>query len=370
MSVIDVHAERPYQVRIGPGVFDRAVALTDGAERVAIIHPLVMADRADHLAQDLRLAGRAVTLIEVPAGEQAKTVELLTQCWAELAEGGFTRTDVVIGLGGGSTTDLAGFVAASWLRGIGYVSMPTTVLAMVDAAVGGKTGINVPAGKNLVGAFYEPLGVLCDLDVLVGLPMAEVSAGLGEVVKCGFIADERILELVEQDPADAMDVTSVRFAELVRRAVQVKATTVSADLREATSTDDKVGREALNYGHTLAHAIEKHEHFERRHGEAVAIGMVFVAEVASLALGLPDEVVARHRRVLASVGLPTGYGDDVWPELRHTMSLDKKARGSRLRLVALRDVGHVTILDGPDEAVLAQAWARVVDPSASGPRQL
>lgn len=355
MATIDVHAEKPYQVQIGAGASAGLAGLVGGASRVAIIHPPVMADQAQLLGQPLSDAGVVVTHIEVPPGESAKTVEVLADCWDELASAGLTRNDVVVGLGGGSTTDLAGFVAASWLRGIGFVSVPTTVLAMVDAAVGGKTGINVPAGKNLVGAFHEPLGVLCDLDLLVGLWPAEVASGLGEVVKCGFIADERILELVEQDPVEAADVTSVRFAELVRRAVQVKATTVSADLRESTSSGDRVGREALNYGHTLAHAIEQREHFGRRHGEAVAIGMVFVAEVARRTLGLDAATVQRHRDVLSSLRLPTTYDGD-WDELRATMSLDKKARGSRLRLVGLRELGHVSIIDGPDEDVLEESF--------------
>lgn len=355
MATITVQAERPYQVHIAPGALDQLEGLVGSASRVVVVHPPVMTDAAARLAASLE-TGRRVHTVEVPDGEQAKTAAVLQHCWDELASFGMTRSDVVIGLGGGATTDLAGFVAATWLRGVGYISIPSTVLAMVDAAVGGKTGINVPAGKNLVGAFHEPLGVICDLDLLQGLPRAEVVSGLAEVVKCGFIADARILELVEQDPAESVDVTSVRFAELVRRAVQVKATTVSADLREATSTVDAVGREALNYGHTLAHAIEKHQNFSWRHGEAVAIGMVFVAEVAHRLVGLDETVVRRHREVLESVGLPIAYNAAKWETLRATMSLDKKARGNALRLVVLRDVGDVTILESPPEDVLLEAW--------------
>lgn len=356
MQTIQVAAERPYEVAIGAGALAGLPGLLQGASRVAIIHQGVVQDHARRLAQELAAQGLATSTVLVPEGEAAKTAEVLAACWDELAAAGLTRNDVVVGMGGGATTDLAGFVAATWLRGVGFVSVPTTVLAMVDAAVGGKTGINVPAGKNLVGAFHEPRGVLCDLDLLLGLPPREVSSGLAEVVKCGFIADERILELVEQDPSEATDVSTVRFAELVHRAVAVKAATVSADLREATSRGDQVGREALNYGHTLGHAIEAYQHFSWRHGEAISIGMVFVAEVSARVLGLPGEVVQRHRRVLASVGLPVAYNAAEWPVLRATMSLDKKARGTALRLVGLREVGQVSIIDSPAEGVLLEAW--------------
>lgn len=356
MATLQVQAEHPYEVQIGTGVIDRIDELVAGAARAAIIHQPVMSDQAERLALRLKQAGVEPTTIEIPPGEPAKTGQVLQRCWDDLAMAGLTRSDVVIGIGGGAATDLAGFVAATWLRGVGYISIPTTVLAMVDAAVGGKTGINIAAGKNLVGAFHEPRGVLCDLDLLVGLPSAEVASGLAEVIKCGFIADPRILELVEQDPVEAVDVTTVRLAELVRRAIAVKARVVSGDLREATSTTDQVGREALNYGHTLGHAIEQFQHFTWRHGEAVAIGMVFAAEVARQTVGLPAEVVQRHRAILTSVGLPTVYNAGKWSTLRATMSLDKKARGSALRLVGLRDVGRVTIMEAPDEAILEEAW--------------
>ncbi|HNV09991.1 MAG TPA: 3-dehydroquinate synthase [Propionibacteriaceae bacterium] len=357
MTSIEVRADRPYVVEVASGALSGLRPLLGDAQRVAILHPGVLANRASALAHHLGDDGIVATLIELPDAEESKTAAVLVSCWDALAEAGFTRSDVVVGLGGGATTDLAGFVAASWLRGVGFISVPTSVLAMVDAAVGGKTGINIAAGKNLVGAFHEPLGVLCDLDLLAELPASEVSSGLAEVIKAGFIADPRILDLVEQDPADARDVGSVRFAELVRRAIAVKAATVSSDLREATSVGDRVGREALNYGHTLGHAIEAHQHFTWRHGEAVSVGMVFAAELSHRELGLDTATVARHRDVLASVGLPISYNLARFDVLRAAMSLDKKARGSRLRMVGLREVGHVSIIDGPDEDALAASYA-------------
>ena len=180
-------------------------------------------------------------------------------------------------MGGGALTDLAGFVAATWLRGVRVVLLPTTLLAMVDAAIGGKTAVNIPAGKNLVGAFHAPAGVLCDLTTLVSLPRADYVSGLAEVIKAGFIADPAILDLIEDDPDGACSPEGVHTRELVERAVRMKAGVVSADFREAGV------REILNYGHTLGHAIERAEDYRFRHGDAVAIGMVYAAALGRMA---------------------------------------------------------------------------------------
>lgn len=358
ITSVRVDTARPYGVHIGAGASALLAETVQGAAQVAIIHPEVMTPVVQRLAASLD--GVRVLPLVVPAGETAKTPEVLVHCWNQLAEQAFTRNDVVVGIGGGSTTDLAGFVAASFLRGIDFVSVPTTVLAMVDAAVGGKTGINVPAGKNLVGAFWEPRAVLCDLALLDGLPAAEVSSGLAEVVKAGFSHDPTILDLVEADPAEARDTTSARFAELVRRGIEHKARVVSGDLREATSTASSIGREGLNYGHTLAHAIEAFHHFAWRHGDAVSVGMVFVAEVSNRLLGLPADQVQRHRDVLSSLGLPVRYGanpgDATYDELRTIMARDKKARGNSLRLIALRRIGELALLEAPDEGVLRESF--------------
>ncbi|WP_217634182.1 3-dehydroquinate synthase [Raineyella antarctica] len=353
-EAIDVHAEHPYSVLVGPGTLAELPALVGDTRRVAVLHPAALADVARRISAAL---SAETALVELPDGEQAKTVQVLAACWDRLAEAGFTRSDLVVGLGGGATTDLAGFVAASWLRGIRFVTVPSTVLGMVDAAVGGKTGINIPAGKNLVGAFHEPIGVLCDTDLLRTLDQRELRSGMAEVVKCGFISDPRILDLVEADVADALVPAGERQTEVIRRGIAVKARVVSDDLRERTSTAGAIGREQLNYGHTLAHAIEKREHFQWRHGEAISVGMVFVAEVARR-LGLVDDALAdRHRTLLEAVGLPTRYDADAWPELRATMALDKKNRGTTLRLVVLRGLAEPTIAEAVDEDLLAEAYA-------------
>jgi 3-dehydroquinate synthase len=278
---------------------------------------------------------------------------VLAGLWSRFAELGMTRSDAVVGVGGGATTDLAGFAAASWLRGVRSVLVPTTLLGMVDAAVGGKTGINIPEGKNLVGAFHPPAGVLCDLLALMTMPHDDYISGLAEIIKAGFIADPVILDLVEQDPEGAASPSGPHTRELVERAVRVKAEVVSADLREAGP------REILNYGHTLAHAIEKAEDYRFRHGHAVAIGMVYAAELAALTGRLPAEAVERHRSVLASVGLPTSYAAAAWPALRATMAIDKKSRGSTLRFVVLDGPAEPGRLEGPAEDLLEAAYERV-----------
>jgi 3-dehydroquinate synthase len=294
--------------------------------------------------------------LEVPEGEAAKTAAVVADCWERLGEAGFTRSDAVVTVGGGATTDLGGFVAATWLRGVRVVHVPTSLLGMVDAAVGGKTGIDTGAGKNLVGSFHEPAGVVCELDLLATLPERELVSGLAEVVKCGFIADPDILELVEKDPSAALDPASDALAELVERSVRVKAEVVAADLRETGGADGHPGREVLNYGHTLGHAVERHSGYAMRHGEAVALGMVFVAELARLAGRLDDATAARHAAVLGSVGLATRWAGATFDELLPAMRVDKKARGATLRFVVLDGLARPAVLADPDESLLRAAY--------------
>jgi 3-dehydroquinate synthase len=300
-------------------------------------------------------AGLHAVPVEVPDGEEAKTAGVLTACWQRLGELSFTRSDAVVGVGGGAVTDLAGFVAATWLRGVRVVQVPTTLLGMVDAAVGGKTGINTMAGKNLVGAFHPPSGVLCDLGALRTLPRDDLVAGLAEVVKCGLIADERIVALVGSDPAAAATWDSPVLREIVERSIAVKAGVVSQDLREAGL------REILNYGHTFGHAIEQVEGFTWRHGAAVSIGMVYAAELGRLAGHTPDALVDLHRVVLGELGLPRSYRGDRWDALLDAMRRDKKSRGDRLRFVVLSDIAEPLRLEGPDPSLLTAAYAAVAD---------
>ena len=349
---LTVHTASPYEVVVGHGVTEEARDLVGPeARRVAVVHSPALLDRATQLRA--ALDDLEVILLEVPDGEEAKSAENLTRCWDALGEAGFTRSDVVIGIGGGATTDLAGFVAASWLRGVRFVNLPTTVLGMVDAAVGGKTGINTASGKNLVGAFHEPAGVLCDLDTLATLPVEELRSGMAEVAKCGFIADPSILELIEAAPESVLDPTSSLLAELIAKGIAVKADVVAADLRE-TSLGAEIGREALNYGHTLGHALERVHGYRLRHGEAISVGMVFVAEVAHRSDRIDGDLLARHRAVLGLLGLPT-TDDTAFVELLAAMRMDKKTRGAQLRLVVLDGLARPAILAWPDEQLLRDA---------------
>ena len=356
-TVLHVGGASPYDVVVGPELTHLTPEVVgSSAQRVAVIHDRELPDLADRVIAPLRAAGREVVALGLPPGEEAKTAAVTAECWESLGRAGFTRSDAVVTVGGGATTDLGGFVAATWLRGVRVVHVPTTLLAMVDAAVGGKTGINTGAGKNLVGSFHEPAGVLCDLSLLKTLPRDELVAGLGEVVKCGFVADPAILDLVEATDPEDLTASSPELRELVERAIRVKVDVVVTDLKESGGADGHPGREVLNYGHTLAHAVERAEDYAIRHGEAVAIGCVYAAELAARAGSLPRSVVDRHRAAFGRVGLPTAYDATPFEELRETMGVDKKARGSQLRFLVLDDVARPRILAGPSEDDLLAAY--------------
>ncbi|GAA2584249.1 MULTISPECIES: 3-dehydroquinate synthase [Streptomyces] len=344
----------PYEVLVGRQLLGELGALIGAkAKRVAVIHPEALAETGDALRADLAEQGYEAVAIQVPNAEEAKTAEVAAYCWKALGQSGFTRTDVIVGVGGGASTDLAGFVAATWLRGVRWIAVPTTVLAMVDAAVGGKTGINTAEGKNLVGSFHPPAGVLCDLAALDSLPVNDYVSGLAEVIKAGFIADPAILDLIESDPQAARTPAGPHTAELIVRSIKVKAEVVSSDLKEAGL------REILNYGHTLGHAIEKNERYKWRHGAAVSVGMHFAAELGRLAGRLDDATADRHRSILESVGLPLHYRHDQWPKLVENMKVDKKSRGDMLRFIVLDGLAKPTVLEGPDPAVLLAAYGEV-----------
>ena len=352
-TTIQVAGEQPYDIRVGRGILSSlAEALPAGAQKVLIVHPPTLAAEAENLRASLG-ADRQVLLAEVPDAEQGKRVEVAAFCWQVMGQADFTRTDAVVGFGGGAVTDLAGFVAATWLRGVAIVQVPTTVLGMVDAAVGGKTGINTAEGKNLVGAFWPPRAVICDLDLLDSLSPNERVAGFAEVVKAGFIWHPEILDLVEADPTAAVDPRSDSFRRCIELAIDMKARVVGEDLREAGL------REILNYGHTLGHAIEHAERYRWRHGAAVSVGMTFAAELSRLAGRLSDDAVQRHRDVLGALGLPMTYRAGAWPQLLATMQRDKKTRGSMLRFIVLDDIARPTVLQAPDESLLFAAYQEV-----------
>jgi 3-dehydroquinate synthase len=352
-TVIPVGGPSPYDVVVGRGLSSQPVAMLPGAGTVGVVVDAAVENRSEAIIAALRADGRRVETAVIDAGEATKSLTAVGDLWDRLGEWRLTRSDAVVAIGGGATTDLVGFVAATWLRGVRIVQVPTTLLGMVDAAVGGKTGINTGAGKNLVGAFHPPAGVVVDLDVLDTLPVDQWVNGMAEVVKAGFIADPTILDLVELDPAAAARPDGPQSRELIERSIAMKAAVVSADLKEAGP------REMLNYGHTLGHALELLEDYRIPHGHAVSIGMIFAAGLGRHAGRLDDATVDRHRVALDAIGLPTSYRADALPELLEGMRIDKKSRGSTLRFVVLDGLASPAILENPDAEVIAAAYAEV-----------
>lgn len=334
MAVVEVTGASPYSIHIAHNnLADVAQRVAQvGARRALIVHQSPLQLVAEGLAERIEAAGVQPVAVCVPDAEAGKDLAVLSSLWDTLGEHGFSRQDVVVGLGGGAVTDLAGFAAATWMRGIKVIQVPTTLLAMVDAAVGGKTGINTSCGKNLVGAFHEPDSVFIDLGRIDTLPQPEVVSGSAELIKTGFIADPRILELYQDDAQN-------HWPELVERSVAVKANVVGQDLKESGL------REILNYGHTLGHAIERRENYTWRHGNAVAVGMMFVAHLAQRRGLIDEQVVALHEKILTGAGLPTRYEAAAFDELYDAMLLDKKNRDGRIRFVVLDGVGSCTRLE-------------------------
>ena len=336
-----------YDVVVGRGLLGTLPGLLgERVRRVLVIHPRALRLTGDTVRDELAAAGFTAVTAEIPDAEEGKHIQVAAFCWQVLGQNDFTRSDAVVSVGGGAVTDLAGFVAATWLRGVKVIHMPTSLLGMVDASVGGKTGINTAEGKNLVGAFHPPAAVLADLDTLNTLPKNEIISGMAEVIKCGFIADPAILDLVEKDPEAVTDPGSDALRELIERAIAVKARVVSEDLKESGL------REILNYGHTLGHAIELVERYSWRHGAAVSVGMMFAAELSRSVGRLSDADADRHRSILESLGLPVTYRRDRWQGLLDGMRRDKKSRGDLLRFVVLDGIAKPGILDVPDTSLL------------------
>ena len=339
MKKITIKADRKYQILVDIDYSIEISKIAKAHQRVVLVAPA-------KLLKIIKLNKFSnVTVVSVPDGELQKDVKTLERIWNELGKQKISRADAIIGLGGGATTDLAGFAAATWLRGITWYAIPTSLAAMVDAAIGGKTAINSSAGKNLIGSFYSPAGVYIDLQFLKTLPVRDISAGMAEVIKCGFISDEKILKLVQEDVID--------FKELIYRSIKVKADVVNRDFKESKL------REILNYGHTLGHAIEKHSKFKLRHGEAVSIGLVFAAELSNIVGDLPADVVEEHRRILASFNLPISYPKQHLAALQKLMFSDKKVKGNQIRFIGLTKVGKPTWFESVNSKQIKMAYERI-----------
>ena len=348
-DVISVTAEQKYDVLIGCNWRDELSARASDRTRCAIITTESMKAVIGNLQ-----AGECEFLYcIIPDGEEGKSPEVLLKLWNWLAAAGFTRTDLVVGVGGGAITDIAGFVAATYLRGIDWIAIPTSVAGSVDAAIGGKTGANLDYGKNLVGSFHSPRAVLVDHSWFATLSDRDFSAGLAEVIKCGFIRDAQILQLMGNKNLQSIRKDDALVLELIRRAVQVKADVVSGDFKESFD------REILNYGHTFGHAVEKHAKYSLRHGECVAIGLAFMAHLQSELGLITDDVRDLHLTILTGIQLPVTYSAGDWPELRALMSMDKKSRGNTLRFVTITEIGKTDRIADVAQAHLVSAYEKV-----------
>ena len=349
MTVITVNAERSYQVALTNSWSKDVTGICEGRVRVAVI----VSQTFSPDLTDLNNIDSELHVFRVPDGEDGKSITTLHKVWDWLGAAGFTRSDLVIGIGGGAITDLAGFAAASWLRGVDWVAVPTSLAGMVDASVGGKTGVNSDYGKNLIGAFHSPISVIIDTGFLKTLSDRDFSAGMAEVIKCGFIADQKILDLAIAHTVDSARSNLEVISELIHRAVTVKAQVVSSDFKESFA------REALNYGHTLGHAIEIHSKYQLRHGEAVSIGLVYAAELAAARGLISVSELELHRTILLSYGLPITFERQAWQKLAPLLALDKKARGNTIRFVALNGIGSTVRLEDLTSAELDAAYERI-----------
>ena len=339
MKVVDVIADRNYRVVVGANAPKEITAIAATHRKVILVAP-------SPLIKLFKLKEtKNLSIIATPAGENQKTLKVLESIWRKCAAVGLERSDAIIGFGGGATTDLAGFAAATWLRGIDWYAIPTSLAGMVDASIGGKTGLNSQSGKNLIGSFYSPRDVFIDTNYLAKLPTRDLSAGMAEVIKCGFISDYKILNLVQDDQID--------FESVVYRSIKVKSEVVSRDFREGKL------REILNYGHTLGHAIEKESGYKLRHGEAVSIGMVFAAELSSELAGLDKEVVDLHRELLMSFNLPISYPGKKWSKLLTLLTQDKKVKGSSLRFIGISKIGKPVWLEDVSSGQLEKIYERI-----------
>lgn len=349
MKKLSIKAEQEYEIRIDVKWRDEIALLMQGRNKVAFI---TSSSFSPDLGELLNFDSE-VHQFAVPDGEAGKTFSTVKSIWDWLGAAGFTRNDLIVAIGGGALTDLSGFAAATWLRGIDWVAVPTSLAGMVDAAIGGKTAINSDFGKNLIGSFHSPVAVIIDPIWLQSLSDRDFSAGMAEVIKCGFIADPKILEIASDTNLEQLRADGSRVIDLVYRAVKVKAQVVSADFKETFE------REILNYGHTLGHAVEIHSKFKLRHGEAVAIGLVYAAELASARSLISSEILAMHRDLLTNLNLPITYDRAAWTTLRPILALDKKSRGATIRFVTLTGLGSTSRLEDLTSDELDAAYERI-----------
>jgi len=339
---VPIHEQRDasYDILIGPGLLDEVPSLLQRhcpAARYAIIADSTVAKLfGDRLTAACAAAGLPATVITFPSGEWNKSRETWAAVSDRMLGAHFGRDAAVVALGGGVTGDVAGFVAATYLRGVPFVQIPTSLLAMIDSSIGGKTGVDVPSGKNLLGAFHQPRLVVADLAVLGSLPKAHLAAGMAEAVKHGVIADPDYFEFLDRESGAILKKETTALERVVRRSVEIKAQIVGQDERETGL------RAVLNFGHTVGHAIEAAMRYEMLHGEAVAVGMALEARLAE-ALGVLEAGTAKRiTRLLERYELPVARPESAAPDdLLELMGHDKKNRGGELRFALPRRIGEM-----------------------------
>lgn len=350
MDNIKVRAEIDYEVIVGGEWFSFLQSVQRSHRKVLLVAP-------DFIAESVRLREltkeAGIFLFITPDGESQKDYSTVERIWTLLGREEFGRNDAIVAIGGGATTDLAGFVAATWLRGIVWYAVPTTLAGMVDASVGGKTGINTAAGKNLVGSFYSPRAVCADMSWLQSLSDRDFAAGLAEVIKTGFIQDITILQLLDGVPG--ISAARALAVNLVGKSVAVKAAVVSADFKEGRL------REILNFGHTLGHALEKMANYRMRHGEAVAIGLHFAAILSESELGLPEADTLHLKEMLEKFQLPVTVrkGEYQFSEVLALMTTDKKSRDGEIRFVGIRAPGEPDWIEAVSADLLSQTYEKI-----------
>ncbi len=344
--------DRSYNILIGRGLLTRLAEFIPEHPRRAVIvtNPEIKRLYGEPVGQSLDSVGIDFTCVEIPEGEAHKTLEDANRIYDHLLQGRYDRKTLLIALGGGVIGDLTGFVAATYQRGVPYVQVPTTLLSQVDSSVGGKTAVNHPAGKNMIGAFYQPQAVVADLDTLTTLPSDEFRCGLAEVVKYGVIEDADLFTYLEDHVESILKLDPDCLIHIIQTSCAIKAHVVEQDERESNY------RMVLNFGHTLGHAVEALTHYKQfKHGEAVAIGMVFSAQLSHHLGHCDGQTVERIERLLSRFGLPTQ-----WPPFDPTdyiasMHHDKKAQGDRIRFILVQQVGRIKIADSVEESALRKA---------------
>lgn len=347
---------RSYDILIKPGLLD---TLPKWFEEYKMTPPkglIITDDKVDALygyatQKKFLEAGLSYPRSIIKSGEESKSQEWLFRLYGDAIEAGLDRISMIIALGGGVVGDLAGYVAASYMRGLSYIQIPTTLLAMVDSAVGGKTGINLPQGKNLIGAFHQPSLVICDLTTLKSLPGREFKAGLAEVIKYGIIYDHKLFEFCEERMDAILAAEDPVLEHVVGRSCQIKAEVVGQDETEAGL------RAILNFGHTVGHAIEAVAGYGKYlHGEAISIGMVFAARLSSRVCGLSTDSVGRIERLFRKSGLPVKAPELNWTQLRKAIGVDKKTTSGLPRFVLAREIGTVDFGVQVEESLLLETW--------------